>query len=401
MTKGSFSGQTGFIAAIGSLAMGCTLSFDFPEIEDAAPDIDAGVDAAPSNVCPGAADPVSTNILGATGFEEDLGGFSTATLVRDSGESFLGGASASLALDVATVTSFQEFPVEASSLYTISVWAKTEGVTNEGCRMRMLWRNDLGTIDDSDSTGRVSGTRDWTFLQDTGRSNSDTESVRIQLECAAGAGTAWFDNIWFVEGNGPICGNLNCELDESCLMDCEQGGPLKALFAEGFDGALSAEWNTAIAGDWSVDSSSLGQADEVASRAHLVDDLGTTDYAVSASMTRTSQAADGAMGLSLRASDGEEGYQCNWQPATGTLEIKGADTLASVVLSDAIAAPGYSADGTFVVQAEVSGDSLSCCVQDVPGATLSVTDSTLTTGTPGLRSSGMSANFDSFTVVAK
>jgi hypothetical protein len=389
---------------MGLLLVGCTLSFAFPEIEDAAPEVDAGIDAAVvSNACPGAADPISTNILEQSGFEVDLGGFSTATLTRDTAESMIGGASASLALGAGTVTSFREFPAEASTLYTVSVWTKTEAVTNAGCRIRMLWRDDLGATVDTDSSGRVTGTNDWTFLQDTGRSSSDTATVRIQMECAAGAGTAWFDNVWFVKGNGPICGNLNCELDESCLMDCERGGPQKALYAEGFDGAdISAEWNTGVAGDWAVDTSAAAQASaDGASRMHLVNDLRTTDYSVAAAMTRTSQAADGAMGLSLRGGDAEEGYQCNWQPGTGTLEIRGADTLASVVLSDAIAEPGYSADATFVMQAEVSGTELSCCVQDVPGATLSATDAVLNTGTPGVRTSGISANFDSFTVVAK
>jgi hypothetical protein len=151
-----------------------------------------------------------------------------------------------------------------------------------------------------------------------------------------------------------------------------------------------------------VASSAVGQANtDLDSRAHLVNDLGATDYSVAAAMTRASQGVDGAMGLSLRGGDGEAGYQCNWHPATGTLEIKGADTLASVILSEFIAEPAYSADATFVMQAEVEGAQVSCCVQDVPGASLSVTDSSLSTGTPGMCTSGLSANFDSFTVVAK
>jgi hypothetical protein len=267
----------------------------------------------------------------------------------------------------------------------------------------MRWRIADNTFPDSSSSEHISGTTDWTVVQSTGASKSDTVEVRVQIECTLGDGEAWFDNLRFQPGNGPICGNLNCELDENCLADCSsEAPPSAALFVDGFDrDPITERWDTTAAGSWSSGASTAEQDDNNApGYASLLNSLGTDDYRVGAELTRLGTDPDGTMALSLRGSDTLPGYQCSWQPGLAKLSIVGTESLASTTLADVLGDPTYSPDATFAIQAEAVGDQIRCCVHDVPGATLTVTDSTFVSGEPGVSTNGISASVDSFTVVA-
>jgi hypothetical protein len=373
-------------------------------VVDDANSVDAAVDADTAyTACSTPFDSVSVNTLEAADFEVDREGWSNSgDFTLDSTEARLGNSSLHVSQGTGTRTSNREFPVPASTLFTVSASIKTTGVTDNGCRVRMRWGIADGTFPDSSSSAYITGTSDWTVRQSTGSSRSDTVVVRVQIECTLGDGEAWFDNIRFQPGNGPICGNLNCELDENCLADCSEGPPSGALFVDGFDkDPITERWDTAGTGTWDSAASSAAQADvDVPGYASILNSLGTNDYRVGAEMTRSSTDPDGSMALSLRGSSTNPGYLCSWQPGLAKLSIVAAESLASTTLDEVLADSSYSPDATFAVQAEAVGDQIRCCVHDVPGATLTVTDPSIASGEPGVSTNAISATFDSFTVVA-
>ncbi len=392
---------------LSSLLVACTLDFDLPKSSDAAPVV---VDAAPTvdaaedpgfTACSTPYASVSTNILKTGGFEVDREGWSnTAEFDRDTSQSRMGIASMHTALDGGTNVANKVYAVQANTVYTISGWVKTAGVTNAGCRVRVRWLDMLGETLSTDSTAYLTGTSDWTLAQSTHTSDSLTTNARVSIECNAGAGEAWFDHIWFLPGNGPICGNLNCELDENCLADCGGEAAPGAIFMDGFDADAIAEvWLSTIAGVWANDTSAANQSTaDAEAYATPTNDLGASDYRIGAEMTRFSS-GPGSMGLSLRGSTTAPGYQCKWQPETATLSILGNEPLASVTLSELLSDDNYSADAPFAMQAEVVGNQIQCCLHGYPDAKLTASDATFASGVPGMVSDELAVDFDSFTVV--
>ena len=131
--------------AIGaSLICACTLSFDLPKavdggevVDDASTPYAADVDL-PFAACSSPFDSVSVNaLLEAGDFEVDREGWSnSAVFLQDSTEARLGNSSLHVAQGTGTRNSNREFPVQASTLFTVSASIKTAGVTGNGCRIR-------------------------------------------------------------------------------------------------------------------------------------------------------------------------------------------------------------------------------------------------------------------------
>jgi hypothetical protein len=130
---------------------------------------------------------------------------------------------------------------------------------------------------------------------------------------------------------------------------------------------------------------------------------GFTDVRIASRMHRIS--GTGSMELVMRLQNSNDGhYQCAWTPTTGSLRLlwtrnngSFGGTLSQVTV-DVGAIPGYDPLAPIVLEAQVMGGQLVCCVRDLAGATTSAADTRYTAGSPGIRTSTLAAAFDDVTV---
>jgi hypothetical protein len=130
-----------------------------------------------------------------------------------------------------------------------------------------------------------------------------------------------------------------------------------------------------------------------------------TDYRIASRARRTGGAATGSVELALRKQASGDGmYRCAWSPAAGALKIlwtrsngSVGGTIASTTV-DIGAIPGYDPLAAIVIEAQAEGSQLTCCVRDVGGASVTMSDTRYTVGSPGIETSSQAAAFDDFAV---
>lgn len=132
-----------------------------------------------------------------------------------------------------------------------------------------------------------------------------------------------------------------------------------------------------------------------------------TDYRVAARARRTGGPATGSLELATRIqSSGDGQYHCAWVATTGELRLAWTRTNGSeggVLAQTTVnvgAIPGYDPTAAVIVESQVVGAQLTCCVRGVAGATVTIADSRYPTGAPGLRTTAQATAFDDFLVVA-
>lgn len=184
----------------------------------------------------------------------------------------------------------------------------------------------------------------------------------------------------------------------SCL-----GAPAGALLY-GNDFADLIGWLTR-GGTWAAtDSEAVQSQTSAMAYAYPAGTNGFTAYRTAARM-RATIGGTGAMGLVARAQDGNDGrFRCTWTPATGDLQLQWirnngpvGGTLGMVHV-DLAAVPGYDPAATVTMELKADGAALACCLREVPGASVTGSDTRYPTGAPGLETVSMPAAFDDFRV---
>ncbi len=100
------------------------------------------------------------------------------------------------ATGAATTYSFQSFTLTPGAAYTLSVWAKTQGVTGPGLSVRYAQTNPTTVVW---STTRLAGTADWTQLTTSFTAPANTVAGRVDLVWDLHAGDkGWFDDVQLV-----------------------------------------------------------------------------------------------------------------------------------------------------------------------------------------------------------
>jgi hypothetical protein len=184
--------------------------------------------------------------------------------------------------------------------------------------------------------------------------------------------------------------STDAQFGSSCLG--AEGAP---LFALNFDDATLAL--TTGAGTWTA---SGGQA--------LQTDAGTTfaftystsavpsDYRVAATVVSAGEAA----GVTLRTTlAGKTMYYCTWRADAGALELGFTNNGGNPTAIMSVTASPSS--GPVTIHAEAKGTNLACCIDDIPGASLTmIPDTRFANGQPGLATQTGSATFDNLVVSA-
>jgi hypothetical protein len=186
----------------------------------------------------------------------------------------------------------------------------------------------------------------------------------------------------------------------SCLGSA--GGT--SLFSDDFADLIG--WVT-VGGAWSATGGEAVQTDTGGSLIYAYP-AGTnafTDYRVASRARRTGGVATGSVELALRKQASGDGmYQCAWSPANGALKINWTRTngsLGGTIASTTVnvgAIPGYDPLAPVVIETQAMGTQLTCCVRDLAGATVTMSDTRYTAGSPGIKTSSQSAAFDDFVV---
>lgn len=132
-----------------------------------------------------------------------------------------------------------------------------------------------------------------------------------------------------------------------------------------------------------------------------------TDYRVAVTARRLGGASSGTMELALRvAPSGDGHYHCAWAATTGALALRWTrsngtlgGTLAQVTV-DVGAIAGYDPAAPVVLEGQVQGTQLRCCVRGIGGAITQATDNRYGAGSPGIRTGSQATAFDDLDVRA-
>jgi hypothetical protein len=181
----------------------------------------------------------------------------------------------------------------------------------------------------------------------------------------------------------------------SCLGD-EPGPLMYATELDTLDG-----WDIG-AGTWAADAGGWArQSDATAKLAYAFPHSVTgSDYRIVSSFRATDGGTSSALEVSARVGDGGSSHQynCNWDPFGGAFQIKYTfdESSNGVVVSTQLA--DFDPTATLTMEFEVRGDSLRCCIRELPAATLSGTDAQFSSGHPGLKTYLASGAYDYFHV---
>lgn len=188
----------------------------------------------------------------------------------------------------------------------------------------------------------------------------------------------------------------------SCLGSA--GGA--SLFSDDFTDLIG--WNT-VGGTWSAAGGEALQTDAGAALPFAFP-AGTSafaDYRVASRARRVAGVTSGSIGVSLRNQVGNSArYQCAWSPASGALRInwtRNNGTVGGAIAQTTVdtgSIPGYDPLAAVVIEAQAQGMQITCCVRDLAGASVTVTDTRYAAGSPGIDTASQSAAFTDFAVNA-
>ena len=156
-------------------------------------------------------------------------------------------------------------------------------------------------------------------------------------------------------------------------------------------------WATGGSGTWTTAGGQLVQSDPTVGLAYAYFDPGLTDYRVVSNATIVDDAGTGshAIELALRVDGANMNmYECNWDPIGSGVVINA--TMAGLGTAEftriTITPP---ADPTRVVmEAQIVGTRIECCLAGLSGAYASVIDARFTTGMIGVKTFFVSGAFD-------
>lgn len=96
---------------------------------------------------------------------------------------------------VTTGTGALLLPAEASMAYTVSAFIKTNNVAADGARIFVAYFDSGQSFLDGFFTDALTGTNDWTFIENNFTTHASTAFVEVQLlnHVAGNVSDAWFD----------------------------------------------------------------------------------------------------------------------------------------------------------------------------------------------------------------
>jgi len=156
-----------------------------------------------------------------------------------------------------------------------------------------------------------------------------------------------------------------------------------------------------VGGAWSVGNNALAQTDKVAdlSYAYHTMPIAQANYRIVSTMKQTQGAAGGALEIAFRIDDVKQSmYHCNYQPNDGLFLIQhtdnavGGGSLMEIQLGNLTTTP-------FTMEVQVTGNQLECCIDNVAGAHITVTNSLYATGLAGVKTYRMAGGFTSFALL--
>lgn len=161
---------------------------------------------------------------------------------------------------------------------------------------------------------------------------------------------------------------------------------------------------TTIGGDWMTTPTALHQANEVSSIAvaalTAIPGSASSDYRVVATATQTTGSVGGAYEVSARISIANKTmYNCNLEPNDGKLVINRTDPGGATATQLAVMElAGVSPLEPYAIELQVESSELQCCARGIAGASITISDAMLTSGTPGMKTYVMAADFRDFAV---
>jgi hypothetical protein len=187
--------------------------------------------------------------------------------------------------------------------------------------------------------------------------------------------------------------------DGGVLPSCLGSEPGTLLYADEFDGAsLDPGWTTTTS--WAQLGGELVQSDAADQLAvAYTTKVGVASYRVAVAI---STAGGTGAGIAVRVPVGlRTQYDCVWQPGSpGTLLWQSTNNGGQ---ASTLGAPVPANDGgqtTATMEVTAIGSELRCCLDEFPGASVSVSNPTPSypTGQPGVMTNRMRASFDRFAV---
>jgi hypothetical protein len=203
--------------------------------------------------------------------------------------------------------------------------------------------------------------------------------------------------------------NVDAELPPDARVDAVPGStcigpPGGVLFSDNFPDLIG--WTTS-SGTWAAPSGEAEQTNQSADLA-LVYPAGTTsftDYRVKVLMHPLAGAGQDAMEVAFRVNGGnDEQYRCMWRPYFGTnmgrmdLHWIRSNGQRNAITGKTVDTTGIDPATPVEMEVLANGSSLTCCLIEIPAATITATDTRYSTGAPGIGTYQMSAAFDDFRV---
>ncbi|MFT3698375.1 MAG: hypothetical protein QM831_34850 [Kofleriaceae bacterium] len=160
---------------------------------------------------------------------------------------------------------------------------------------------------------------------------------------------------------------------------------------------------TAIAGAWGDQPDGLHQGNESLNLAAIAlngipGNGANEDYRVVVKAAGIAGADGGAFDVALRVSaTNKTMYQCGLVPAMNQIVLARTDANSPDIDRETVAGD-LSLMQTYILEAQVTGSQIECCVRGVEGAHAMGTDTTFSGGPPGLKTYMMSAVFSDYAV---
>ncbi len=200
---------------------------------------------------------------------------------------------------------------------------------------------------------------------------------------------------------------------DSSIDSAIDGGPTQSCLTTPFThlaystatfGDFATAWS-ATGGIWTTTPTELTQTSTVASLSvayRNVVTVGVADYRLVTTMHATSTGVGDALELSQRIdATNVHMYHCNWQPSDGGFLIQRTDNLNTtpviqMTTVDLKSIPNYSPSDPQVMEFQVNGSQLECCLRGITGAHISGSDTTYTSGAIGVKTYLMAGGFHDF-----
>lgn len=186
----------------------------------------------------------------------------------------------------------------------------------------------------------------------------------------------------------------------SCLGDAFGG----SLYASALDDLTG--WTTVGDGTWSASGGEVVQslATALDTYAYPTAAVSLADYRVALRARRSG--GTGVIVASFRIQVGTNNrYRCTWRPDDGALKLEAprpqGDYRAFAETQAAVGSiPGYDPAATITIEIEAVGNSVKCCVREVPSALIVSSNTLYAAGPPGLETVNAAGAFDDLQVNA-